>query len=103
MTFLPSINGSTKIQIADGAGGFKNAGVTNIRSGISSALSGGAATVTDVGCTSSTMYFFSTAVLGTITGPVAYRLNVRTPGTGFTIQSANIVDTSTVNWIGVEP
>lgn len=103
MTFLPSTNGSNKLQIADGSGGFKNAGVTNVRSGISSAMSGGAVTVTDAGCTSNTLYFFSNAVLGTITGPVAYRLNTRTPSTGFTIQSANVLDTSTVNWIGIEP
>lgn len=105
-----TLNGTTgnctiaKDLIAAGAltvgGGVK---ITNIRHGITSALVLGASTVTDAGCTANTRYFFTTHTLGTITVPGSYYASTRTASTSFVITSSQPTDTSTVDWMAIEP
>lgn len=79
--------------------GTTNAGVmTSHRFGTSGAMTAGAVTVTDSGCTTSSLYFFTTHTLGTVTVASAFRVSSRTAGTSFVITSSVPTDTSTVDW-----
>ncbi len=68
--------------------------------GTTSALTGGAITVSTTAITANSLVFFTTNTLGTITAPGSYRVSARTPGVSFDIQSSSPADTSTVDyWI----
>ena len=41
--------------------------------------------------------------IGTVTVPTVIGVTARTAGTSFTITSANVLDTSTIAWMIVEP
>lgn len=76
---------------------------TNLRHGITGALSSGTLVVADAGATANTRYIFTTHTLGTVTAPQAYYASARSAGVSFTITSANATDTSTVDWVAIEP
>lgn len=76
---------------------------TNMRFGTTQNLSTGTAVVADAGATANTKYFFTTKALGTLTSPVSYMATTRSAGVSFTIVSQNLTDTSTVDWVAIEP
>lgn len=76
---------------------------TNIRHGITGALSGGTLVVADAGSTANTRYFFSAHTLGTVTVTSAYFCSARNAGVSFTVTASVPTDTSTVDWMAVEP
>lgn len=84
---------------------FGSAGVvmTNVRHGITAALVLGTKVVTDTGNTANTRYFFSTHTIGTVSVPSAYYASARSAGASFTITSSQATDTSTVDWLAIEP
>lgn len=77
--------------------------VLNIRHGISGVMTLGAVTVTDTGCTANTRYFFSAHTLGTISIPGGYYTSTRNAGTSFVITSSQATETSTIDWMAIEP
>lgn len=77
--------------------------IKNIRHGISGAMVLGAVTVTDAGCTANTRYFFSAHTLGTISIPGGYYASTRTASTSFVITSSQPTETSTIDWMAIEP
>ncbi len=89
-----NLNGvSSKVNVSVAAPATASAGTT-------AALTAGAIVVATTAITASSLVFFATNTLGTVTVPQAYRVSARTPGVSFTIQSQDATDTSTVNyWI----
>lgn len=77
--------------------------IKNIRHGISGAMVLGTVTVTDTGCTANTRYFFSAHTLGTISIPGGYYASTRTASTSFVITSSQATETSTIDWMAIEP
>jgi len=77
-------------------------GISNFRMG-QAVLSGGTVVVTDANVTASTKIFISVNTLGTIAIAAAYDATTRTPGVSFTIKSSSGTDTSTVDYIMIEP
>lgn len=66
-------------------------------------LVGGTVTVNTSKVTANSRIQLTGQNLGTITVPVGYAVSARTPGTSFTILSANVLDTSDVAWVIIEP
>jgi hypothetical protein len=79
-----------KISIATG---------TNGSAGTSGAMTAGSVVVATTAITANSLVFFTTHTLGTVTAPQAYYVSARTPGTSFTITSADATDTSTVDYL----
>lgn len=77
--------------------------ITGIRVGTSGAMTAGSITVADTATTANTRYTFTARTLGTITLPTSYYASARSAGVSFTIVSAQITDTSTVDWVAYEP
>lgn len=77
--------------------------VNGVRHGISSAMTLGSVTVTDSGCTANTRYFFTAHTLGTISIPGGYYPSTRNVGTSFVITSSQATETSTIDWLAIEP
>lgn len=77
--------------------------VKSIRHGTTSALIAGTTTVSDTATTANTRYFFSVHTLGTITVPTDYYVSTRNAGTSFVISSAMVTDTSTLDYLAIEP
>lgn len=111
-TATVNVVGSIRIGGAQGAtsGGSSTSGatytgtkITNIRHGISGAMTSGTVTVSDIGCTANTRYFFTAHTLGTVTFPSAFYASTRTSGTSIVITASQITDTSTVDWEAIEP
>lgn len=66
-------------------------------------LVAGTVTVNTTAVTANSAIFVTILTKGTITLPVAYDAQTRVAGTSFTITSANVTDTSIVQWWIVEP
>lgn len=66
-------------------------------------LVAGTVTVNTNVVTANSRIFLSVQSLGTVTVPTAVAVTARTAGTSFTITSANVLDTSVVAWMIVEP
>lgn len=77
--------------------------IKNIRHGITGAMTAGAVTVTDTGATANTRYFFTPHTLGTVTIPTDVYASSRSAGASFVLTSATITDTSTYDWLAIEP
>lgn len=75
---------------------------TNATMGVAT-LVAGTVTVSTTKVTANSRILLTGQNLGTITVPVGYAVSARTAGTSFTILSANVVDTSTVAWVILEP
>jgi hypothetical protein len=75
---------------------------SNARMGVST-LSSGTVVVSNSSVTANTRIFLSHQSLGTITVPVAVAVSARSAGVSFTILSGNLVDTSVIAWLLVEP
>lgn len=82
--------------------GSTGANTSNIRHGVIT-LVAGTATVNVSSVTSNSRIFLTTEALGTITSPTSVSVTGRVPGTSFTITSANVIDTSVVAWLIIEP
>lgn len=78
-----------KIEIATGA---------NASCGTSGAMTSGSIVISTTAVTASSLIFLTPNALGTVTTPKELYVSARTPGTSFTITSADATDTSTVNW-----
>lgn len=76
--------------------------ISNLKMG-QAVLSGGTVVVTDASVTANTKIFISLNTLGTIAIAAAYDATTRTPGTNFTIKSSSGTDTSTVDYLMIEP
>lgn len=63
----------------------------------------GVSVVGTTSVTAQSRIFLSVESLGTVTVPTVVAVTARTPGTSFTITSANLTDTSKVAWLLVEP
>ncbi len=74
---------------------------SNQSSGVAT-LIGGTVVVSTTRVTANSRIQLTGQNLGTITVPVGYCVSARTPGTDFTILSANALDTSDVAWFIVE-
>lgn len=74
-----------------------------IRHGTSGNLVAGVLDVADANVTANTRIFLSVHTRGTITLPAAYDAATRTAGVKFTITSSNVLDTSTVDYVMIEP
>ena len=83
--------------------GTNGAGITNIHFGTTSAMTAGAITVADTATTANSRIFAWTHTLGTITVPASYYISARSAGTSFTITSSQATDTSTVDYVVIEP
>lgn len=77
--------------------------VVNIRHGITTALVGGTLAVTDTASTANTRYFLTAHTLGTVAVPSAYYVSARSAGATFTITASAPTDTSTIDWLAIEP
>lgn len=75
--------------------------VTRIKHGVTSAMTAGAITVTESTTTANSRIFLSHQTSGGTPGWL--RVSSRSAGTSFTITSSSGTDTSTVNWIMIEP
>lgn len=82
--------------------GLKIAEGSNARLG-TSAMSGGTVVVANTSVTSTTRIFLTKQESGTPVALGSVRVSARTAGTSFTISSDNVLDTSTVAWMLVEP
>jgi len=78
-------------------------GMRSIRHGISNAMVLGSVTIPDIGCTANTRYFFTAHTLGTISLPSAYYASTRTVGTSIVCTSSQATETSTIDWLAIEP
>jgi hypothetical protein len=74
----------------------------NGRAGLAT-LIGGAKVVSNTSVTASTLIQLTVQTLGTVTVPTAVAATARSNGSSFTITSANVVDTSVVAWLLIEP
>ncbi len=83
--------------------GIGGTATTQIKHGISGNLVLGVLVVSDSTVTANTRIFLTTHVRGTITLPATYDAATRTPGVSFTITSSNVADTSTVEYLMIEP
>ncbi len=68
-----------------------------------STLSSGTVVVSTNKVTANSEIFLTYQQLGTITAPVGLAISARTPGVSFTILSGNLIDTSIISWLIVEP
>lgn len=75
---------------------------TNATSGVAT-LVAGTVTVPTTKATANSRIYLSVQALGTVTTPKSVGATARTPGTSFTITSADATDTSQVAWLIVEP
>lgn len=83
--------------------GTSGTGITNIRHGITGNLSAGTLTVSDAGATANTRYFFTAHTLGTVTVTSSYYASSRSAGVSFTVTASIATDTSTLDWMAIEP
>lgn len=75
----------TGIQVKEGSNAKQGTGT----------LSGGTLAVTNTSVTASSRIFITIQSLGTVTVPAPVAVTAITPGTGFTVTSASVIDTST--------
>ncbi len=66
-------------------------------------LSGGTVTVNTTKVTANSRIYLEVQVLGTVSVPTMIGVTSRSAGTSFTITSANVVDTSSIAWLIMEP
>lgn len=89
-------------------GGFSKLGGLTIKQGTNktfgqATLTAGAVTVGTTAVTANSAIFITLHTLGGIAVPAAVEPTARVAGTSFTITSANALDTSTYDWLIVEP
>lgn len=75
---------------------------SNAKMGVAT-LVGGAKVVATTAVTANSRILLTAQSLGTVTVPTALAVTDRTAATSFTITSANVVDTSVVAWLIIEP
>lgn len=75
---------------------------TNATMGVAT-LVAGSVVVSTTKVTANSRIQITIQALGTVTVPTVIGVTARTAGTSFTITSADVVDTSTVAWMIVEP
>ena len=90
---LSLVNAGLGIQIKEGS---------NARMGVVTLVLG-VKVVSNTSVTANSRIFLSVESLGTVTVPTVVAVTARTPGTSFTITSANLTDTSVISWFIMEP
>lgn len=103
-----TLNGGAQLTIAgrvDATGLNIGSGTTasRIKHGTSGALTAGSIVISDASVTANTRLFFTVHTRGTVSLPQSYDAATRTPGTSFTITSSSAIDTSTVDYLEIEP
>jgi|SRR5579872_511713 len=94
------LNGNFNLDVAGNKLNIKTG--TNASVGTSGAMTAGTVTVSTTAVTASSLFFFATHTLGTITLPASYYVDRASivPGVSFIITSNQVTDTSTVDyWI----
>ncbi len=66
-------------------------------------LAAGEVVVATAGVTAASRIFLTVQSLGTVSVPTPVAVTARTPGVSFTVTSANVIDTSVVGWLTIEP
>ncbi len=89
------------LRLGSAGGGLSVKEGANARSGVS-VLVAGTVVVANTSVTALSRIQLTAQSLGTVTAPKALAVTARTPGTSFTITSADATDTSTVAWFMVE-
>jgi hypothetical protein len=96
--------GGVKMQLNEFIGGirvgYQGIKISQIRIGTAVLGGGGTATVADINVTANSLIVLDNNVLG---GTAGFLRVTKTPGTGFTITSSSATDTSTVNYVIIEP
>lgn len=90
------------LRIGTAGGGLAIKEGVNATSGVAVLVAGAATVPTDKIAADSRVQL-TVQALGTVTAPKAVAVTARTPGTSFTITSADATDTSTVAWHIVSP
>ena len=75
---------------------------TNATMGVAT-LVAGTVTINTTKVTTNSRIQLTIQSIGTVTVPTVIGVTARTAGTSFTITSANVLDTSTIAWMIVEP
>jgi hypothetical protein len=88
------------LDIASAGNGLRIKEGANARMGVSGAMVAGTITIANTSVTASTRVFLSHAVAGGALGALSRTINA---GVSFTINSSSNTDTSTVNWLLIEP
>ena len=92
----------TSLSLGTAGGGLRIKEGANARMGVST-LAAGAVVVPNTSVTATTRIQLTIQSLGTVTAPKAIGVTARTPGTSFTITSADATDTSVIAWELKEP
>jgi hypothetical protein len=93
---------ASDIKLTPAGGGVLVKEGTNAKMGVVT-LVAGTATVNTTKVTANSRIFLSVESLGTVTVPTAVAVTAVTPATSFVITSANVVDTSVISWLIIEP
>jgi len=97
-----SVSSTGDVSVETAGNGLKIKEGSNAKMGVAT-LVGGTLVVSTTAVTANSRIFLTAQVLGTITVPAALAVSARTAATSFTILSSNVLDTSDVAWMIVEP
>lgn len=100
--FIAFAGDAKALQCGTAGGGLAVKEGANARSGVAT-LVAGTVVVSNTSVTATTRIQLTIQSLGTVTAPKAIGVTARTPGTSFTITSADATDTSAIAWHLVEP
>lgn len=100
--FIAFAGDAKALQCGTAGGGLAIKEGANARQGVAT-LVAGTVTVANTSVTATTRIQLTVQSLGTVTAPKAVAVTARTPGTSFTITSADATDTSVVAWDLFEP
>lgn len=94
-----------QIKVGDGTTAFPSlpTAFRQNRVGTAAALVSGTKVIADARVTANSIILLTLKTLGTITAPKAVEVTARTPGTSFTITSADNTDTSVYQYVIIEP
>lgn len=93
---------SSHVAVTTAGKGFQVKEGSNAKMG-QATLVAGTVTVSNTSVTANSRIFLSIASLGTVTIATEVAVTTLTAATSFVITSANVVDTSVINWIIFEP
>lgn len=98
-----TLAGSAQLTVSGALNIGTGTNISRIKHGTSGALTAGSIVITDSSVSANTRFFFSVHTRGTITLPQSYDAATRSAGTSFTITSSSAIDTSTVDYLEIEP
>lgn len=97
-----SVASTGNVSVETAGNGLKIKEGSNAKMGVATLVLG-TLVVSTTAVTANSRIFLTAQVLGTITVPAALAVSARTAATSFTILSSNLLDTSDVAWMIVEP